>query len=112
VDLDVDSGAEDEPDATADVMLRDRIGRRLEHVFTLLSLHAEREPLRMALRALHHEDAHHRGTALEYLSATLEADVRNAVWPLLGEKEALETVRSADEVLAALVHAAPAQPRS
>ena len=32
-------------------------------IFTILSLHLEREPLRMAFRALHHEDAHHRGTA-------------------------------------------------
>ncbi|HZO13034.1 MAG TPA: HEAT repeat domain-containing protein, partial [Polyangiaceae bacterium] len=89
----------------ADVLVRDRIDRSLEHVFTILSLHLEREPLRMAFRALHHEDVRHRGTALEYLHTILPADIRDAVWPLFGEPGPLSTARAAEEILADLVRA-------
>ena len=39
-----------------DMLIRDRVDRSLEHVFTILSLQLEREPLRIAFAALHHED--------------------------------------------------------
>ena len=56
----------------------------LDHVFTLLSLAVEREPLQIALRAVLGTDPGLRGTALEYLENVLPDDVRGALWPLLG----------------------------
>jgi AAA family ATP:ADP antiporter len=85
--------------------LKDRIDRSLEHVFTILSVHLEREPLRMAFRALHTDDKRHRGTALEYLQTILPSELRDAVWPMLGEHEPLPEPRSAQEILDDLARA-------
>jgi len=62
-----------------------RLGKRsLDHVFGLLSLILEREPLQIALRALRTGDALLRGTALEYLDNVLPSPVREELWPWLG----------------------------
>jgi hypothetical protein len=66
----------------------------------------EREPLRLAFRALHHEDPKFRGTALEYLDTVLPVEIRELVWPLLGEAVPLPSARSAPELLADLALAA------
>jgi hypothetical protein len=42
-----------------------------------------RQPLTVAFRGLHTDDAQLRGTALEYLEATLPDDIRRALWPFL-----------------------------
>lgn len=60
--------------------------RRLEHVFHLLSLVLEREPVRIAHVAVQSEGAL-RGTALEYLETVLPGDVRDALWSFLGVRE-------------------------
>jgi AAA family ATP:ADP antiporter len=73
-----ESGAEARPQSPAE--------RGLAHVFTLLSLAVEREPLRIAYWALFGGDAGLRGTALEYLENVLPEDVRAALWPHLGER--------------------------
>lgn len=78
----------EEPDDDSlfvDKVIRDRVNRTLEHVFTLLSLALEREPLKVAFRGLHTDDKMLRGTSLEYLDVTLPARVRDRLWPLLGE---------------------------
>jgi AAA family ATP:ADP antiporter len=98
----------DEQSSLMEMLARDRVDRSLEHVFTILSLHLEREPLRMAFRALHHDDVHHRGTALEYLETILPAEVRDAIWPYLGATAPLRA-RPANEILAELT-AATARP--
>jgi ATP:ADP antiporter, AAA family len=85
-----------ESDAPVDIFLRDRAARSLGHVFGLLSLVLPREPLQIALRSLHSEDHHLRGTALEYLEGVLPAAIRQQIWPFL--------VRSRNRV--------PAQPRA
>ena len=95
----------DEQTSLMALLARDRVDRSLEHVFTILSLHLEREPLRMAFRALHHEDIHHRGTALEYLETILPAEVRDGIWPYLGATAPLRA-RPAKEILAELAAAA------
>jgi hypothetical protein len=59
--------------------------RRLDHVFTLLSLALDRGAIEIARRALRSGDEALRGTALEYLDNVLPAAVRGPVWPLLGE---------------------------
>ena len=58
-------------------------GRSLGHVFTLLSLALEREPMRIAAWAVRSEDPILRGTALEYLHNVLPDPVRVALWPHL-----------------------------
>jgi len=49
---------------------------RLDHVFQLLSLVLEREPLRIAERAVRGTDASLKGTALEYLENVLPREIR------------------------------------
>jgi len=94
---------DDDPPVLIDRLLRDRIDRSLEHVFTILALYADRESLRIAFKALHDQDAQLRGTALEYLETVLPDAVRDAVWPFLGEARPMRAARPAKEILADLV---------
>ncbi len=66
-----------------DEFVRNRAGRSLAHVFTLLTLVLPAQPLQIAFRSLHTEDAQLRGTALEYLEGVLPAPIRDRVWPYL-----------------------------
>lgn len=59
-------------------------GRSLDHVFSILSLALEKEPLDIALQALRAGDETLRGTALEYLENVLPEPVREKLWPQLG----------------------------
>jgi hypothetical protein len=102
-DYDDDIAADDEPTSPIEMLARDRVDRSLEHVFTLLALHLEREPLRIAFQALHHDDDRHRGTALEYLDTMLPSELREAIWPYLGTAAPLPTARPANEILRDLV---------
>ncbi len=99
-----DTDDEDRP-ALVDRLLRDRADRSLEHVFTILALHLERETLRLAFKALHNEDESLRGTALEYLENVLPEEVRDAVWPFLGEARPMRAARAPKEILADLLRA-------
>jgi AAA family ATP:ADP antiporter len=95
----------------SDLLAKDRLNRRLEHIFTILSMHLEREPLRMAFRALHHEDQRHRGTALEYLQTVLPSELRDAVWPTLSEQGPLPEPRPTQQILDDLARATSALTR-
>jgi hypothetical protein len=80
-----------------------RVDRGIEHVFTILSLLLEREPLRMAFRALHAGDDRLRGTALEYLDNVLPTEVRDALWPYIaGAHRVIGRGRPRHEIVAAL----------
>jgi AAA family ATP:ADP antiporter len=103
------SGIEEASALVDDLLARDRVDRTLEHVFTILGLHLEREPMRMAYRALRHPDVRHRGTALEYLQTILPHDIRDAVWPLVGALAPLPAVRSARAILGDLLRATVVQ---
>lgn len=103
------SGIEEASALVDDVLARDRVDRTLEHVFTILGLHLEREPMRMAYRALRHPDVRHRGTALEYLQTILPHDLRDAVWPLVGALAPLPAARSARAILGDLLRATVVQ---
>jgi AAA family ATP:ADP antiporter len=59
------------------------INRCLELVFTLLALELGLDMMRSALVGLHGSDAGLRGTALEYLDATLPEAIREALFPRL-----------------------------
>jgi ATP:ADP antiporter, AAA family len=70
----------------ADLGSRTPIERGLSHVFALLSLVVEREPLQIAYWAVLGDDAPLRGTALEYLENVLPEDVRRVLWPYIGTR--------------------------
>ena len=70
--------------ALREIALGPGSGRGLDHVFSILSLSLEREPLQTALRALRVGDVGLRGTALEYLENVLPPLVRKSLWPHLG----------------------------
>jgi ATP:ADP antiporter, AAA family len=97
---------DDERPTLIDNLLRDRVHRSLEHVFNVLSLRLEREPLRLAFKALHQEDESLRGTALEYLENVLPEEVREAVWPFVGEARPMRAARPAREILDDLLRGA------
>ena len=84
--------------------VQDRASQSLAHVFTLLSLVLPAEPLRTAFRALHTDDQRLRGTALEYLEGVLPSDIRERLWPFLGDNPAPKGfTRSRDEIMADLL---------
>lgn len=58
--------------------------RGLELVFRLLSLVLDPEPVRLAQRAFQSQDAHLRGTALEYLETVVPPNVLQELRPLIG----------------------------
>ena len=88
-----------------DEFVKDRANRSLAHTFTLLSLVLPAEPLRIAFRGLHTDDAGLRGTALEYLEGVLPPAIRERLWPFLEDRRpaASRTARPRDEILADLL---------
>lgn len=86
-----------------DAFVRDRAGESLAHVFTLLSLILPREPLQIAFRSLHTDDAHLQGTALEYLDGVLPPAIRQKLWPFLERAPYSRPTRPRDEVIADLL---------
>jgi len=88
-------------------------GLDLDHVFTLLSLTLEREPLHIALQAMRGSDRGLRGTALEYLENVLPEDLRGALWPYLGERGARpRPTRPREAVMNELLNSSAAVPLS
>jgi len=98
-------GLDDADESTfVDEVLKERTSRGLEHVFTLMSLVLETEPLIVAYRGLYTDDMGLRGTALEYLELVLPAEVRDVLWQFLEEKgRPRSTDRSREEIVAKLL---------
>jgi hypothetical protein len=88
-----------------DAFLKRRAGQSLAHVFTLLSVVLPSVPLQIAYRGLHTDDRALRGTALEYLEGVLPRDIRDRLWPVLGDDPAVPAVRprDRDKILADLI---------
>ncbi len=88
-----------------DDVIRARADKSLEHVFTLLALVLPRQPLRIAFRGLHVNDAFLRGTALEYLESALPPEIRKPLWPFLEDPRPRRppAVRPTEEALARLL---------
>jgi len=77
-----------------------------EHIFNLLALALDREPVRIAARAFTTDDAYVRGTALEYLDTVLPPHIVATLRPLLSVSRPPSTVRRpASEVRADLIRA-------
>jgi hypothetical protein len=77
---------ESHEDSVVDELLSERKSRSLEHVFRILGLVLDREPLMLALRALEADDARLRGTSLEYLDNVLPDRIRAPLWPYLNDR--------------------------
>ena len=87
-----------------DRFIGERAGQSMAHVFTLLSLVLHREPLQIAFRGLHVEDALLRGTALEYLESVLPEEIRSRLWPFLEDSRPPgRPARTRDEIIADLL---------
>jgi hypothetical protein len=71
----------------------------------VLSLVLPRQPLKVAFRGLHTDDAMLRGTALEYLETALPEDIRVALWPFLEDTRAAaqRESRPTDEIISDLL---------
>jgi hypothetical protein len=77
-----------------------------EHVFNLLAMALDREPVRIAARSFATDDAYVRGTALEYLETVLPPRLFSALQPSLAMKGAVPPrKRAAAEVRADLIRA-------
>ena len=94
-----------EPPALINRLLRDRLDRSMEHIFSVLALHLDRDSLRIAFAALHRDDLRLRGTALEYLETVLPEEIREDVWPFLGEVRPMRAARPPNEILDDLIRA-------
>jgi ATP:ADP antiporter, AAA family len=86
-----------------DAFVRTRAGASLAHVFTVLSLVLQKEPLQIALRSLQTDDEQLQGTALEYLESVLPAPIRLRLWPFLEYKPIIESTRPRNEIIAELL---------
>jgi hypothetical protein len=60
--------------------------RAHEHIFNLLGLALEREPVRITALAFESDDAYLRGTALEYLQTVLPTRIFSLLGPRLATK--------------------------
>ena len=89
--------------STVEEFVRTRAGESLAHVFTLLSLVLPREPLQIAFRSLHTDDAQLQGTALEYLDSVLPTAIRQRLWPFIEQRSVKRPSRPHDDVIADLL---------
>jgi len=95
---------EEDEQVFVDEFVRERAGRSLAQVFTLLSLVLPADPLKIAFRGLHTDDQNLRGTALEYLEGVLPPAIRDRLWPFLEDpRPARRPARAREEILADLL---------
>ena len=104
----LDGMEEPEEPSFVDQFIKDRTSQGLAHVFTLLSLVHPAELMQIAYRSLLTGDEKDRGTALEYLEATLPPAIRASLWPFLEDRRAPNrTVRPREEILRDLLRSHP-----
>ena len=97
-------------DVDPDPFVERRLGERgqlsLEHMFRMLGLVEDSEAIRSAWKAILADQPEARSFALEYLDQVLPKDVRNRLWPFIGDMSAdrkRRAIRPLDDVLADLV---------
>jgi hypothetical protein len=90
-------------DTPVDAFVRARAGASLAHVFTLLSLVLQKEPVQIALRSLQTDDDQLQGTALEYLESVLPPQIRFRLWPFLERKPVTSSTRPRSEIIQELL---------
>ena len=85
----LDSVDDSDRQTFVDEFVKGRTSQGLAHVFTLLSLVLPADPVQVAFRGLHADDANLRGTALEYLDGVLPPAIRDRLWPSLEQLQEL-----------------------
>ncbi len=91
--LDLDKSSE------TDRLLGERADLNLKHVFQLLSLFHDKEPLQIALKGLYTDDPQLRGTALEYLESVLPQQIQKRLLPFLEERPHIQRPAKRDRDL-------------
>jgi hypothetical protein len=93
-----------------DDLVSERVGMRgqlsLEHTFRLFSLVLDAQHVRSAFQGVIHRDEELRNFALEYLEHVLPADIRERLWPFIGDESAHrqeKQIRSLDHVVSDLM---------
>ena len=86
-----------------DELLQDKARPSLEHIFALLSLAADIQPLTVAFRGLHTTDEMLRGTAIEFLSVTLPQDIGTKLLVFLEAPTEKPSSMSREEVAKKLI---------
>ena len=97
-------GVESDPLVDRPLGLRGELS--LEHVFRLLSIVLDAEPIRASYRSLMSHDTEARSFALEYLEQVLPGDVKRRLWPFIGdlsEHQEQQAIRPLDSVVADLI---------
>ncbi|MDB4995527.1 MAG: putative rane protein [Myxococcaceae bacterium] len=107
----------DEADSPGDPLhgiVKKRGEHSLRHVFRLLGLLLDPKAIELSYRALDEHDPQFRAVGLEYLENVLPADVRLALWPLIGDDEPPPMSRSGralEQVMRDLAASGAARPK-
>ena len=79
----------DDFDTEADELVQSRVGDRgvlsLEHAFRLLTLVLEPTPVRLAFKGILQDNEKLRSISLEFLEHVLPKDIRQKLWPFIGD---------------------------
>ena len=96
----------DEADTREEDFVGQRVGVRgelsLEHTFRQLSLVLDAEAVKMAFHGIVMDDENLKSLSLEYLEQILPADIRDRLWPFIGDisdYQRRKSTRSVDEVV-------------
>ncbi len=96
----------DGAEAGADDFVNDRVGVRgelsLEHTFRQLSLVLDADNMRTAFHGIILDDENLKNLSLEYLEQVLPPNIREALWPFIGdvsEYQRNRAIRGVDEVV-------------
>ncbi|TNF73081.1 MAG: hypothetical protein EP299_08820 [Acidobacteria bacterium] len=100
----------DDLDTEADELVEHRVGDRgvlsLEHSFRLLTLVLDPKPVRVAFQGILQENEKLRSISLEFLEHVLPKDVRQKLWPFIGDisdHQRERSLRSVEEVVTELM---------
>ena len=85
-----------------DELVSERVGMRgqlsLEHTFRLLSLVLDAQHVRSAFQGIAHQDEQLKNFALEYLEHVLPTDIRERLWPFIGDESEYRRERQARSI--------------
>jgi hypothetical protein len=100
----------DDFDTEADELVQSRVGDRgvlsLEHAFRLLTLVLEPTPVRLAFKGILQDNEKLRSISLEFLEHVLPKDIRQKLWPFIGDisdHQRERSLRPVEEVVSELM---------
>jgi hypothetical protein len=100
----------DDFDTEADELVQSRVGDRgvlsLEHAFRLLTLVLDPTPVRLAFKGILQDNEKLRSISLEFLEHVLPKDIRQKLWPFIGDisdHQRERSLRPVEEVVSELM---------